>query len=102
MAAMAELDRFLCQYLDASLVSDSESVRTYLCDIFLSRGLMDSNLAMVTQRFRDFMVDRLGWRFIVCNVCNFGPLGVYREQQLGFRYDGERREIPPVMDATIA
>jgi hypothetical protein len=48
------------------------------------------------------MVDRLGWRFIVCNVCNFGPLGVYREQQLVFRYDGERREIPPVKDASIA
>jgi hypothetical protein len=44
----------------------------------------------------DFMVDRLGWSFVVCNVCNLGPLGNYREQQLVFRFDGERREIPPV------
>jgi len=62
---------------------------------------MDSNLAMVTQRFRDFMVDQLGWRFIVCNVCNLGPLGTHREQQLVFRYDGERREIPPVKESNV-
>lgn len=100
--ALEELDQFLRKYLDAvPMPSGEDAKRTYLVDIFFSRGLMDSNLAMVTQRFRDFMVDRLGWRFIVCNVCNLGRLGTYREQQLVFRYDGERREIPPVKESNI-
>jgi len=45
-------------------------------------------------RVCDFMVDRLSWSFAVCNVCNFDDQGQFREQQLVFRYDGERREIP--------
>jgi len=32
--------------------------------------------------------------FVVCNVCNLGDRGQFREQQLVFRYDGERRHIP--------
>lgn len=99
--AEEELEKFVFKYFDASRESFEGSVRTYLVDVFLCRGLMDSNLAMVTQRFRDFMVDRLGWRLLVCNVCNRGRLGVFREQQLVFRYDGERREIPPVKEANI-
>jgi len=100
--AVEELEQFLSKYFDVLPVGGDASIRTYSCDIFLTRGIMDSNLAMVTQRFRDFMVDRLGWRFLVCNVCNLGPLGAYREQQLVFRYDGERREIPPVKFSNIA
>jgi hypothetical protein len=57
---------------------------------------------MITQRLRDFMVDRLGWRFIGCNVTNFGRYGVFREQQLVFRYDGERKEIPLVKEGNLA
>jgi len=64
-------------------------------DVFLSRGL-GNNLGCWTMRLCDFMVDQLGWSFVVCNVCNLGPMGQYREQQLVFRYDGERREIPAV------
>eukprot|EP00971_Amphidinium_carterae_P063069 1248026-Amphidinium_carterae.1 len=43
----------------------------------------------------DLIVDRLGWSFVVCNVCNMGTFGQRSEQQLVFRYDGEREEIPP-------
>jgi len=51
-------------------------------------------------RVCDFMVDRLGWSFVVCNVCNLGDAGQFREQQLVFRYDGERREIASAADLT--
>merc|ERR1711904_752217 len=60
----------------------------------MGRGKLDNNLGQWTMRICDFMVDRLGWSFVVCNVCNLGALGNLREQQLIFRYDGERREMP--------
>merc|ERR1719235_1007523 len=66
----------------------------YECDVFLQRGEFDNNLGQWTMRICDFMVDRLGWSFVVCNVCNLGAHGNLREQQLIFRYDGERREMP--------
>jgi len=53
-------------------------------------------------RICDFMVDRLGWSFVVCNVCNLGSFGARREQQLVFRYDGERRSIPLNKDGNVA
>ncbi|CAE7229646.1 Pol, partial [Symbiodinium necroappetens] len=40
--------------------------------------------------------DRLGWSFVVCNVCNLGEAGRCREQQLVFRYDGPLRHLPVV------
>lgn len=66
----------------------------YACDVFLGRGFSDNNLGQWTMRVCDFMVDNLGWSFVVCNVCNMGDHGQFREQQLVFRWDGHRREIP--------
>jgi len=97
--ARQALHEFVCQYFGAFLAeSISPAVQTYACELFFSRGLADCNLAMITQRLRDFMVDRLGWRFVLCNVTNLGRAGVFREQQLVFRYDGERKEIPMVKE----
>eukprot|EP00929_Paragymnodinium_shiwhaense_P037866 TRINITY_DN2008_c0_g3_i1.p1 TRINITY_DN2008_c0_g3~~TRINITY_DN2008_c0_g3_i1.p1 ORF type:complete len:931 (+),score=212.22 TRINITY_DN2008_c0_g3_i1:78-2870(+) len=90
-----ELKKFIEDYLGGELLESGE-VTTYSCDIFLSRGTTDNNLGMWTMRFCDFMVDRLGWSFVVCNVCNLGDFGLFREQQLVFRWDGERRVIPLV------
>merc|ERR1719169_361351 len=73
----------------------------YNCDVFLQRGKLDNNLGQWTMRVCDFMVDRLGWSFVVCNVCNLGAHGNLREQQLIFRYDGERREMPKAETAQI-
>jgi len=86
---IAQFHQFVVDYLGGEPADDR-----YYVDCFLSRGLTDNNLGCWTMRVCDFMVDRLGWSFVVCNVCNLGPCGQYREQQLVFRYDGERREIP--------
>lgn len=94
-SAVRELSKFVSDYLGGFPVEGSE-VTTFDCDIFLSRGLTDNNLGCWTMRLCDFMVDRLGWSFVVCNICNLGPAGQFREQQLVFRFDGERRNIPPV------
>jgi hypothetical protein len=87
--AVRALHEFVVEYLGGSAGTDR-----YSLDVFLSRGLTDNNLGCWTMRLCDFMVDRLGWSFVVCNVCNIGACGQYREQQLVFRYDGERRQIP--------
>lgn len=97
--AVGELSKFICDYLGGVEEYKSDDFKFFICDVFLSRGLTDNNLGCWTMRVCDFMVDRLGWSFVVCNVCNLGPAGQYREQQLVFRYDGERREIPAVKDA---
>lgn len=96
--ALVQLESFIKEYLGGSLIDEGEC-QSYDCDVFLSRGLTDNNLGCWTMRLCDFMVDRLGWSFVVCNVCNLGPAGVFREQQLVFRFDGERREIPPVKES---
>merc|ERR1719356_1266675 len=94
---MRELEKFVTDYLDGEKEgTDSDGVTKFTVDCFLSRGLTDNNLGGWTMRLCDFMVDRLGWSFVVCNVCNLGPIGQFREQQLVFRFDGERREIPAV------
>jgi hypothetical protein len=95
--ALQELAGFMCEYMGAVREDQArqEECQSYAVDVFLSRGL-GNNLGCWTMRLCDFMVDRLGWSFVVCNVCNLGSLGQYREQQLVFRYDGERRDIPPV------
>lgn len=95
-AAVKQLSQFLVEYLGATPEADTAEWKSFLVDVFLSRGMSGNNLGCWTMRLCDFMVDRLGWSFVVCNVCNLGPCGQYREQQLVFRFDGERREIPPV------
>lgn len=97
-AAVAQLTDFIVKYLGGIAEPGSEDWQSFAVDVFLTRGVSDNNLGCWTMRLCDFMVDRLGWSFVVCNVCNLGPLGNHREQQLVFRYDGERREIPPVRD----
>lgn len=95
--AMAELTTFLSDYLGGERLGNSpEGFMVFATDCFLSRGFSDNNLGAWTMRFCDFMVDRLGWSFVVCNVCNLGLAGQIREQQLVFRFDGERREVPIV------
>lgn len=94
-SAVEELGSFLEQYLGGIREADETDWISFAVDVFLARGL-GNNLGCWTMRLCDFMVDRLGWSFVVCNVCNLGPMGQFREQQLVFRYDGERREIPPV------
>eukprot|EP00746_Dinoflagellata_sp_MGD_P167877 gnl/MRDRNA2_/MRDRNA2_98834_c0_seq1.p1 gnl/MRDRNA2_/MRDRNA2_98834_c0~~gnl/MRDRNA2_/MRDRNA2_98834_c0_seq1.p1 ORF type:complete len:913 (+),score=176.33 gnl/MRDRNA2_/MRDRNA2_98834_c0_seq1:114-2852(+) len=88
-AAMQNFQDFILKYMGGCPTADG-----YECDVFLQRGEFDNNLGQWTMRVCDFMVDRLGWSFIVCNVCNLGTHGNLREQQLIFRYDGERREMP--------
>jgi len=95
--AVGQLSKFLIDYLGGGEEPEEECL-CYHVDVFLSRGMTDNNLGCWTMRMCDFMVDRLGWSFVVCNVCNLGKAGQYREQQLVFRFDGERREIPPVRD----
>lgn len=97
-AAVAELSTFIQEYLGGVEEEASDDWKSFSVEVFLSRGLSDNNLGCWTMRFCDFMVDRLGWSFVVCNVCNLGPAGQFREQQLVFRYDGERREIPAVKE----
>lgn len=91
-----QLGSFLQDYLGGSPEPANAEWKSWAVDVFLSRGICDNNLGGWTMRLCDFMVDRLGWSFVVCNVCNLGEFGHFREQQLVFRYDGERREIPPV------
>merc|ERR1712019_213358 len=98
-AAKKQFGKFVGDYLGGVLAEDGQSVLTFACDVFLARGLTDNNLGCWTMRLCDFMVDRLGWSFVVCNVCNLGPAGQFREQQLVFRYDGERKEIPAVKES---
>jgi len=102
-AATSQISRFIEEYLGGTPADESADARikSYHCDVFLSRGQTDNNLGCWTMRLCDFMVDRLGWSFVVCNVCNLGPAGQFREQQLVFRFDGERREIPAVKDHNV-
>lgn len=87
--ATQKFQKFVTDYMGAV-----PGAGKYDCDVFLSRGLTDTNLGQWTMRVCDFMVDGLGWSFVVCNVCNLGEYGANREQQLIFRYDGERRAMP--------
>jgi len=97
-----KLARFLCDYLAGDAEdTDTPDYKSFAIDVFLSRGISDNNLGCWTMRLCDFMVDCLGWSFVVCNVCNLGPQGQYREQQLVFRWDGERREMPVVKQEDI-
>jgi len=97
--ALVELDRFILQYLNGSRDPTSpkkskEPCKKYNCNVFLCRGRFENNLSQWTMRLCDFLVDRLGWSFIVCSLCNQGEYGNFRSQQLVFRYDGDKREVP--------
>mmetsp|Transcript_84461 Transcript_84461/g.196356 ORF Transcript_84461/g.196356 Transcript_84461/m.196356 type:complete len:879 (-) Transcript_84461:139-2775(-) len=94
--AEEQFHQFMLDYLGGT-----PGEKAYSCDIFMSRGLTENNLGCWTMRICDFMVDRLGWSFVVCNVCNLGQYGQLREQQLIFRYDGERREIPVTRESEL-
>jgi len=87
--ALVALHNFMIMYMGVEPSTDR-----YLTDCFLGRGFTDNNLGCWTMRMCDFMVDHLGWSFIVCNVCNLGQVGNRREQQLVFRFDGKKRDIP--------
>jgi hypothetical protein len=93
--AVLAFQRFMLEYLGGESSTDR-----YLTDCFLGRGFTDNNLGCWTMRVCDFMVDHLGWSFIVCNVCNLGEVGNCREQQLVFRFDGKKRDIP-IADTTF-
>jgi len=95
--SVEQFDQFLVDYLGGSPQEDG----SYKIDIFMNRGLVENNLGFWTMRLCDFMVDRLGWSFVVCNVCNLGSSGQFREQQLIFRYDGDRREIPVTKESEL-
>jgi len=95
--AVDDFHQFLVDYLGGAPEEDG----SYKVDMFMCRGITENNLGGWTMRLCDFMVDRLGWSFVVCNVCNLGELGQLREQQLIFRYDGERREIPVTKESEL-
>mmetsp|Transcript_53672 Transcript_53672/g.85372 ORF Transcript_53672/g.85372 Transcript_53672/m.85372 type:complete len:907 (+) Transcript_53672:44-2764(+) len=95
--AKSALHEFICVNLGGGLADDSEQLKgtiVYKANVFLCRGRFENNLAQWTMRMCDFMVDRLGWNFVVCSLCNMGDFGQYRSQQLVFHYDGEKRAIP--------
>lgn len=87
--AVNKFHEFLFKFMGGKICGGGYSV-----DVFLSRGYTDNNLGQWTMRVCDFMVDELGWSFIVCNVCNMGEWGHKREQQLIFRWDGEKATVP--------
>jgi len=86
-----DLEAFIVNYLGG--VQSNEEHKFNL-NIFLCRGRFENNLAQWTMRVCDFMVDRLGWSFIVCSLCNMGDSGQYRAQQLLFRFDNDKRDVP--------
>jgi len=87
------------EWLGGSYYVDDGLNQNFHIEIFMLHGLTASNLGQWTMRMCDLIVDRLGWSFVVCNVCNLGTYGQRRVQQLVFRYDGERIEIPPPVRA---
>lgn len=93
--AEAALEDFFRQYLEAERKDSGPAGEIeYECNVFLCRGRFENNLAQWTMRICDYMVDRLGWNFINCSLCNMGDQGQYRLQQLVFHWDGEKPEIP--------
>eukprot|EP00928_Gymnodinium_smaydae_P017573 TRINITY_DN16719_c0_g5_i3.p1 TRINITY_DN16719_c0_g5~~TRINITY_DN16719_c0_g5_i3.p1 ORF type:complete len:916 (-),score=213.83 TRINITY_DN16719_c0_g5_i3:49-2796(-) len=84
------LDEFVLNYLGGA----KESEDKYALNVFMCRGFYENNLAQWTMRVCDYLVDRLGWSFIVCSLCNMGEYGQIRKQQLIFRFDGDKRDVP--------
>jgi len=94
--ALLQLDAFFTDYMTAPKRgrNSSHNMNTYNCNVFLCRGRFENNLAQWTMRLCDFLVDHLGWSFIVCSLCNKGEYGQFRAQQLVFRWDGDKRAVP--------
>jgi len=88
-AVEASLDGFIVDYLGGAKAEDM-----YKLNVFLCRGRFENNLAQWTMRLCDFLVDTLGWSFLNCSLCNSGELGQIRSQQLVFRFDGDKRDVP--------
>merc|ERR1719343_387474 len=91
--ALKELDAFVLNILRGKKVEDEIGIK-YNVSVFLSRGTSENNVAQWVMRVCDFLVDRLGWSFIVSSQCNMGDYGQHRLNQLVFRYDGDKRDIP--------
>jgi len=85
---------FIVECLGGVSVEDAHGGVSYDCNVFMCRGRFENNLAQWTMRLCDFLVDRLGWSFMNCSLCNMGDQGQYRSQQLVFRYDGDKRDVP--------
>jgi len=83
---------FIKEYLGGA--PDPESPGTWNINVFMCRGRFENNLAQWTMRICDFLVDAQGWSFLMCSLCNMGDQGQYRGQQLLFRWDGDKRDIP--------
>lgn len=88
--ATNELSKFIMEYLGG--VPDSEN--KFGCNVFLCRGRYENNLAQWTMRLCDFMVDRLAWSFMGCSLCSTGEYGQFRSQQMVFRWENDKRDVP--------
>mmetsp|Transcript_110878 Transcript_110878/g.300923 ORF Transcript_110878/g.300923 Transcript_110878/m.300923 type:complete len:750 (-) Transcript_110878:237-2486(-) len=91
--ALEELDAFVLNILRGKRTEDENGIK-YDVSVFLCRGTSENNVAQWVMRVCDFLVDRLGWSFIVSSQCNMGEYGQLRLNQLVFRYDGDKRDIP--------
>ncbi|CAK9051206.1 Hypothetical protein SCF082_LOCUS28131 [Durusdinium trenchii] len=91
-----EFQTFVVDYLGGEKDEDCDGLGedVYHCNVFLCRGKFENNLAQWTMRLCDWMVDRLGWSFIVSSLCNMGDFGQNRLQQVIFRFDGDKRALP--------
>mmetsp|Transcript_130296 Transcript_130296/g.363009 ORF Transcript_130296/g.363009 Transcript_130296/m.363009 type:complete len:885 (+) Transcript_130296:32-2686(+) len=85
------LKDFIVGYLGGAPSNEED---TYQCNVFLCRGRFENNLAQWTMRICDFMVDKMGWSFIVCSLCNMGDSGQFRAQHMLFRFDDDKRNLP--------
>lgn len=94
VTAMEEFATFVTSYLGGEQAAGLSGEEEYNCNVFLCRGKFENNLAQWTMRLCDWMVDRLGWSFIVSSLCNMGEFGQNRLQQVIFRYDGDKRALP--------
>eukprot|EP00913_Durusdinium_trenchii_P033760 g31604.t1 len=91
-----EFQTFVVDYLGGEKDEDCDGLGedVYHCNVFLCRGKFENNLAQWTMRLCDWMVDRLGWSFIVSSLCNMGDFGQNRLQQVIFRFDGAGARVP--------
>jgi hypothetical protein len=86
-AALAE---FILEYLGGAQISETR----YGCGVFLCRGRYENNLAQWTMRLCDFLVDRHAWSFMGCSLCSTGEYGQFRSQQMVFRWENDKRDVP--------
>eukprot|EP00931_Biecheleriopsis_adriatica_P062089 TRINITY_DN37380_c0_g1_i1.p1 TRINITY_DN37380_c0_g1~~TRINITY_DN37380_c0_g1_i1.p1 ORF type:complete len:907 (-),score=171.96 TRINITY_DN37380_c0_g1_i1:221-2941(-) len=89
----SDLENFVVEYLGGAKDQNSE-INKYFLNVFMCRGWYENNLAQWTMRLCDFMVDKHGWSFVVCSLCNSGEHGQFRKQQLIFHWEGDKRDVP--------